>query len=163
MGAFATSYIPTVASQVTRAADSATIAAGTWYNTAAGTWYFTGETQTFPRYLILDNSGATKYPMYVHSAAGGIGNFDGTNLTLTANTTVAGTTFKAATAYGTTVAKAVLNGGTVATGTYNGAFSTIATFLLGASTGGSQICGHLQTVNFYPTALPDASLKGLTT
>ena len=162
-GAFATSYIPTLGSTATRNADSATIPAGTWYNTAAGTWYFNGETQTFPRYLIVDNSGAAKYPMYVHSAAGGIGNFDGTNLTLTGNNTTARTTFKAATTYSGSVATAVLNGGTVATGTYNGAFSTIATFKLGGATGaGGEIDGHIQSIRFYPTALSSVSQQSIT-
>lgn len=162
-GAFATSYIPTVGSTATRNADSATIPAGTWYNTAAGTWYFNGETQTFPRYLIVDNSGTAKYPMYVHSAAGGIGNFDGTNLTLTGNNTTARTTFKAATTYSGSIATAVLNGGTVATGTYNGAFSTIATFKLGGATGaGGEIDGHIQSIRFYPTALSSVSQQSIT-
>ena len=41
-GAFATSYIPTVASQVTRAADAASMTGtnfSSWYNQAEGTWY----------------------------------------------------------------------------------------------------------------------------
>ena len=101
--------------------------------------------------------------MYVHSAAGGIGNFDGTNLTLTGNNTTARTTFKAATTYSGSVATAVLNGGTVATGTYNGAFSTIATFKLGGATGaGGEIDGHIQSIRFYPTALSSVSQQSIT-
>jgi hypothetical protein len=163
-GAFATSYMPTTTSQFTRAADVASVnTLSPWYNSAAGTWFVEADTKSGPRYLVIDNSGASEFPIYVHSG-GGIGNYDGTNLTVTVNTITADTVFKSATTFTGTAAKAVLNAGTVASGTYNGAFSNITSFLLGNSTGGSgNINGHLRRITFYPRVLTSTELQTLTT
>jgi len=65
-GAFATSYIPTVASQVTRAADSASMIGNNfarWFNQTAGTFYFdstfNGTTASLQRLGISVSDGTT--------------------------------------------------------------------------------------------------------
>jgi hypothetical protein len=120
--AFSTSYIPTVASQVTRAADAASITGtnfSSWYQGIEGTFYF--ESQKSPqtlngRYFEVTNSNGQSYitwvqansttaqaSIYVNNSSQAVLNFTNTSLTL----------FKGAVAYKTNDVAACVNGETV--------------------------------------------------
>ena len=166
-GAFATSYIPTVLSQVTRTADTATITGqnfSQWYNQSEGTlvaeWLLTHANAT-GRYIAQVNS---------PTVAQGIGlwvNSDGLNTrawvgatSVTAGNASSSTPNKAALGYRATDNAVSLNGAAAvassATGPTDGNF-----FSIGFS-GVSQINGHIRRITYYPTRLSNAQLQALT-
>lgn len=152
-GAFATSYIPTVASQVTRNADVVSMT-GTnfsdWYNASAGTFFFRGSTQlgatrhflngptTNDRFLSSSAAGSTGISDLTNSAVGGI---------ITANTT-----FNATVSYGASGLAASLNGGASGTSAYSGVFASVNQLQIGRR-GGLYMVGHIQKLNYYPQEL----------
>ncbi len=180
-GAFATSYIPTVASQVTRNADVATMT-GTnftdWFNASQGTLYAEGNTfNAGPR-------AAGSNPICL------AGIYDGTAsnrllLTLINNTAtqiagrfVAGGTsliagLGASFALGSVVKEAgsyisgnsAIYGNSVVAGTSAGAFTfTPNQLIFGAAPNGTAeyLCGWVRKVNFYNIALTQAQLAAIT-
>jgi hypothetical protein len=161
-GSFATSYIPTVASQVTRSADVATMTGtnfSSWYNAAEGSFVFEGSTQlgatrhflngqtSNDRFLSSSAAGSTGISDLTNSAVGGI---------ITANTT-----FKAAVSYGLGGLAASLNGGTAGTSAYSGVFASVNELQIGRR-GALYIIGHIRSIAYYNTQLPNAQLQALT-
>lgn len=166
MGAFATSYIPTLGSTATRNADSASITTLTpWFNAAAGTVYSQIDTVVSISPKLFSRLGPT--------ISGGIGPYatstnvildkNGTGSLITVSGALVATSTKTAWSYdGTNVAISV-NGGTVATvaavlGTpadalYIGRDSSALTNFLN---------GHIQSLRYYPTRLANASLQSIT-
>lgn len=167
-GAFATSYIPTVASTVTRSADVATMTGtnfSSWYNQSAGTFVASADTaggNGTSRFVV--SASGTNIFAYLHSTASAGANYDGTNLLLTGNTASVNVPFNIAGAYATSGStKAVtLNGGTVASGTYNGAFSSATLLYLGGGLTGTYLNGHIRTVTYYNSRLTNTQLQALT-
>lgn len=165
-GAFATSYIPTVASQVTRSADIAVIQApnfAPWFNGTAGTFVVQADTfaPSGTRALAAPGSGSSAL-IYVTSSSF-IGIYDGTNIVATANTVSPNTAFKGATAYSASGLAAVLNNGTVASGSYTGSFASVSSIYLGTNAVAGSINGHIRSIKYYPTQLTNAQLQALTT
>jgi len=173
-GAFATSYIPTVASQVTRAVDVASVnTLSPWYNSVAGTLYAEVD--------------------YIAAAAGGVGDYnsslsDGTTSniillasvtgtvgqvisggTTTFNQTVGsrpaiGATQKNALAYAANDANNATNGTAGTTDTSVTVPTAITKLNLG-NRGDSQgyLNGHLRRLTYHPRRLTNAELQTLTT
>jgi hypothetical protein len=178
-GSFATSYIPTVASTVTRSADVATMTGtnfSSWYNQSAGTFV-----ADFDKYSTTQQGGVVSAGSTVAVSATAIcldGHNDGkirayienggvvelANVTL-ANYT-ANTPIKAAIAYATNNAVGAAAGalGTVDTSVV---VPTVDTFTIGNirnSTGAptTPLNGHIRQIAYYNTRLSDATLQALT-
>jgi hypothetical protein len=162
-GPFATSYIPTVASQVTRTADVATITGANfsqWFNAAEGS--FIAE--------ITSSGGAP-----VQRALTAIGASAAEQIAIGADVTRVRTgsvdigafyiatilTGKRAVAYASSQQAAANNGSAVST-TNAGLPSGIATFYVGSSATGSQLNGWVRSIQYYPTRLSNAQLQALT-
>jgi hypothetical protein len=174
-----TSYIATGASQVTRAVDTAIIAAGaafnSWYTgvttgTFVANWYGNASSTT-ARSVVATSDQTTKHlHMYQTPSALTLrlADFPVTTVT-TANSLTAGALTKGAFSYAASATSLCLNGGTVATGTL--AFSAAPTWLSigGPSTNGTSITdttvmlnNSIRTLKYFPTRLTDGQIQGLT-
>lgn len=168
-GAFATSYIPTVASQVTRTADLATVTGANfsrWYNQSAGS--FVVEFQTvqsataIARNIVGFDSSNSKLVVYIASTGTQAGTWDGSAAVTASGSVVSGTP-KVAMAYSASDRAITTNGGTVATGAAPAAGFTASTILnIGGTTGSGLVNGHLRRIRYYPTRLSNTQLQALT-
>jgi len=175
MAAFATSYIPTQASQVTRAADNASMLGdnfSTWYNATEGTLLGQGLkpalsssnsalatlfTSGSTRMLIGNNvggGGSTEADFYVQNSGS-----DQAWLRF-ASAVSANTAFKIAGAYKANDFAASANAATALTDT-SGTVPSIASFAIG--NGGSSAAyfnGTIRSISYYPTRLANATGAG---
>jgi hypothetical protein len=170
VGAFATSFIPTAASQVTRTADLASMT-GTnftdWYSATRGSFVCKFDTYGTVgggtgRGLLLDSAATTLWPMYRHST-GPAAIFDGTTLALSSSSIPSfPTVSKVAIRYGSSEQAVSLNGSTRVT-------STSAGFALtGIKIGGSQgsilpLAGRIQNIFYYLVKFTDSEMRAFTT
>jgi hypothetical protein len=183
LGAFATSYIPTVASTVTRTADSASItgaAFSPWYNQSEGTIIAqfvatttgvssTGASEFLFVYDIDSAAAPTSGHTMVLSAAYGPGWNTITRIlgvaqaTLSGSMTLGNTSVrKIAFAYRTDDFAASANGGAATTDT-SGTLPTNDRMTIGGQNINSNtITGYMQRITYYPTRLTDAQLQALT-
>lgn len=183
-GAFATSFIPTVASTVTRAADITSMTGtnfSSWYNQSEGTIVAqfvattTGVTSTggsaFPFVYEIDSAAASNSSNQLILSSGyGPG--------WNASTTILGVTQaslqgsmslgnasvrKIAYAYRTNDFAASANGGAVVTDT-SGTLPSPDRIGIGCqnSSGSNTFTGYMRTLTFYPSRLTDAQLQALT-
>ena len=166
-GSFATSYIPTVASQVTRTADVATITGenfSQWYNQSAGTFVvsfdtiWSGNASASCGVIGFDGS-ASKRLIYIPGANQVAATFDGT-LALSSGNVVPGPS-KVASAYDTGRA-IIVNGASLATGTMAAGYSTATSLNVGNYAGINYLNGHILQIVYFPTRLSDAQLQTLT-
>ena len=170
-GSFATSYIPTAASAVARSADSATMTGtnfSSWYNQTQGTFVANSECggistaafvaqagvvgsgdyidvlrlQPTTKYLVVDNS--------VQQVAIDLG-----------VTPAAGVFNKSAVTYRVNDFAAAINGGAVLTDSV-GDVPTPDRFFIGNSDGAYFLNGHIASIAYYNTRLPNATLQSLT-
>jgi hypothetical protein len=180
-GSFPTSYIPTVASTVTRTADQANIAApmfAPWYNQPEGTFvaqfdYSGGTSANNPsgRFVLAASNASPNnlHAIYnrfgvaqsgLTSDGGATQAVPGAGTSLAVNT-VANTAY----AYKTNDFGFSYNGGAAVVDTSG----TVPTNLVILGIGGSGystpafINGHLRSINYYPLRLTNAQLQGLTT
>lgn len=167
-GAFATSYIPTVASQVTRTADVAQINApnfAPWYNASAGTFTvgfdttWTGNAD-ISRFVLSLEAGANKRVVYINAGANTAAVREDANALFATGVVVPGPS-KVASAYSGSTKSIVSNGGAVATGSFGG-WGSPSLLCLGSTGSGNYISGHIRSVRYYPTQLTDAQLQALT-
>jgi hypothetical protein len=175
-GAFATSYIPTVASQVTRTADQASIVApmfAPWFNASAGTFVaefsaLTAANTASANIASLYASGTNLNRIWMWSGAPGVvrnsvlsagtTSAELTGVTITANTTV-----KAAAAYSADSFAFSTNGGAPATdntGAVPVGVSLLGIGQLGINT--EYLNGHIRRITYYPVRLSDLQLQALT-
>jgi hypothetical protein len=175
VGAFATSYIPTVASQVTRNTDVAAMT-GTnfsdWYNQTEGT--FVAEISlnnapavaTFSLYSVSDNTANER--IFVGTGFGSGGNInalvtDGGVLqaqTINGGLASAGL-YKYGNAYAANDFASAANGGSVVTDA-SGTLPTVDRLYIGASAvGTAPINGHVRQIAYFNTRLPNAQLETL--
>lgn len=159
-GAFATSYIPTVASQVTRTADVATISApnfSSWFNANEGAFIFSGDS-AYGNGGFIGSTPTTGAILYGNNGAART--FNGTNFIGTANAATVNTRFVAALSYSLTGRSIVLNAGTVSTDANLIQQPTAIT--LGGAFGGGYLNGHIRSLAYYPTRLTNQQLQALT-
>ena len=175
-GAFATSYIPTVASQVTRAADQTSIVApnfAPWYNQSEGTFVCDFDTNTL-------NASATSVYASVFATDGTANNFNGLynygnfvgGAVRTGNVTQAdingggspanNTTIKSAIAYATNDIAVTVNGATPVTDTSAVIGTTMNQLTIGNRNNLNYRNGHIRSIRYYPTRLSNAQLQALT-
>jgi len=178
-GAFATSYIPTVASQVTRAADVAAITGPNftpWYNQSAGTFVVEGSRL---------HGGNSYAALAVARAAGGIteridmglGSGQGGSAGVSRDDVVVGgvnqaalgdfaafaanTPYRGALAYAANDFASATSGANLATDA-SGTVPTVALLDLGNRNSGNFLNGHIRSIRFYPSRLTNAQLQALT-
>ena len=176
----ASSYIPTGVNQVTRAADTAIIAAGSNFNS----WYTGGTTGTFianwygsassatARSVIATSDVDDKH-LHLQQTASALtlrlADYLAVATVTTSNSLTANALTNGAFSYASTATSLCLKGGTVATGTLG--FSVAPTFLSigGASTNGTSITdtasmlnNSIRTIKYFPTRLSNTQLQTIT-
>jgi hypothetical protein len=170
-GAFATSYIPTVASQVTRSADVASVnTLSPWYNATEGTLYAEAtpygvlpdtriaaldDGTSLNRHMIWGtlSSSTTRYEVITGGVA---------QVGLTVNgTLVANTTTKAAAAYKVNDFAFSVNGGAALTDTV-GTLPSVTALRIGGSAGAPLFNGSIRRITYYPRRLSNAEIQAIT-
>jgi hypothetical protein len=165
-GSFPTSYIPTVASQVTRSADSASMTGtnfSSWYNQSEGTIYSeylpTLASSGVP--VGLDNSGTRSFIIYDALSSLSQNFFKGSSGSSALGTATAGSSVKVAVALDVTTASGVMNGSNIQSVTQTmqvpnrlciGAENTTSNFLNST----------IKKITYFPKRLPDAELQEMT-
>jgi len=160
-GAFATSYIPTVASQVTRSPDSATMTGtnfSSWYRADEGSFYGEFITIRTGAGLLGDQTGSSAI---LYSNSRDLLTFNGTNGAAATNSYTSNIPFKGAVSYSASGRSVTLNAGTV--GTSTGLMQNITTFTIGRAFSSIYLNGNIKKVAYYPLRLTNAELQGLTT
>ena len=175
-GSFATSYIPTAAASVTRSADSVTMTGtnfSSWYNQSEGTFVANIS-------LLALSTSATQEVFEARNGAPNIMTFRANNtvgtISTTATTAGAGQGFlelagaavtsqqKLAYAYKLNDTALVKDGGTVATDTTYDVPIGLVEIAIGSRTNATcQLNGHIASLTYYNTRLPNATLQSLTT
>jgi hypothetical protein len=175
-GAFPTSYIQTVASQVTRSADAASMTGtnfSSWYNQAAGTLYAEHQkfgTTTFQRVAGMSDGGFDN-PIAIGYGSGSpnnlltivsVGAVTQAQLTLV-SPSATNINYKAALAYAVNDFASVANAGTVQTDT-SGTIPVVSRLNIGVgdNTSANPLNGHIRKVAYYPIRCTNAQLQGLT-
>jgi hypothetical protein len=168
---FATSYIPTVASQVTRTADTATMTGtnfSSWYNASEGTMVAFFNTTTAvtsvslgafgisdgtsnERLSIRRNSGNTNAAFIV---------VDGGTTQYSQQVTAASGPYRSALAYSSSGFMGVNNGTLATAGT--GTLPTVTQAEIGFGQLITRLNGHLSSITYYPTRFTDAQSQALT-
>jgi hypothetical protein len=173
-GAFATSYIPTVASQVTRSSDAASMTGtnfSSWYNADEGTLYadfaspsgVNAYVATMTTVAGVRNSGSfilnrtTANGAFVFGRTAGGVNYD-TGTTF-ASGVLAG---KIAGAYTTTIAKGSANGSSVLSSSATNIPQFNFLYIGSSIDFGGNINGTMKKLAFYPKSLPNAELVEMT-
>lgn len=165
-GAFPTSYIPTAASQVTRASDNASMTGtnfSSWYNVGQGSFYsefipYVTSSSSLRSIVFVDAA----IPLYIVQNTTTLRTYDGTTVVVTANSITGGVAQKGAVGYGQSSVSLTLNAGTVATGSFDGQYGTTAAYF-GSSNSASQLLnGTIKRFAYYPTRLSNTELQGLT-
>lgn len=175
MAAFASSYIKTEASQVTRSADAASMTGtnfSSWYRQDAGTFVLTATTNTvgspnFPRFFYVrgaDTSNAISVLQF--RAAGQFGANVTTNGVNQGDTAVNGLTvgslFSGAVAYATNDVAVSFNGSAVATDTTVTLPAVTTLDISNVSGTGQAFSGYIRKLSYYNVRLTNAQLQALT-
>ncbi len=162
-GDFATSYIPTTATAVTRQADNLTIPVGGWFNSSAGT-------QSAIFYAPSIVSGVNRVLGYTPGSGCPIcftGSkqiwWDGSALA-TSNSLTANVINKVASGYTSSLKTTVLNGGTVISGALGGTpISSATNFYIGSETASTNyLNGQISVLKYYPSAVTGTQLQLMT-
>jgi hypothetical protein len=177
-GAFPTSYIPTGASAVTRAADVASISDGPsgsnfsgWYDATQGTLYAEGAvpsgTSSARALAGIDDGTNNERILFGHNGTTAIQNLivDGgviqVNTTVTANSFPVNTYRKLAFAFRENDFAAIIAPDTVETDT-SGTLPTPTQLQIGNAPGRSQPCLPIKRLTYWPARLPNNVLQTLT-
>jgi hypothetical protein len=169
-GAFASSYIPTVGSQLTRAADVASVnTLSPWFSQPNGTLYI--EADTFePSSLVVKNAVAINdgSSVNMHRVLSYFGKIGGNTVVASVNsadlqpyTYTVNTPFKFAYAYATNNFAAVGNGGAPSTDPL-GALPTGLTVMGVGNLSGVFWNGYIRRITYYPQRLTNAQLQSIT-
>jgi hypothetical protein len=173
-GSFATSYIPTVASTVSRSADVASMTGtnfSSWYNQAEGTFVaafdMAGGSAALSsnRAVLVAREGATSNQM-IYNGSGQITGWttiSGVDQAfLTTGALAADTVTNAAYAYKANDFAASRNGGSAVTDT-SGSLPVPTAFGIGSNAASSLfLSGHIRAIAYYNTRLPNTQLQTLT-
>ncbi len=170
------SYIPTVASTATRAADNCYAdSISSWYTQGSGTMLFFGRPTVPSTRTMLTFSVGTNVPriqMYGSTSTDVVCFLEnpsgtGANIVFPSGTLVNGTAFKSAWAFETGNHAACINAGTVATASTSSPAvpsSGITRLNIGMRYDGfNQFNGHVISAKYWPTRLANATLQAITT
>jgi hypothetical protein len=172
-GAFPTSYIPTVASQVTRAADFAVMTGtnfSSWYNAAQGTLYTEANTPAFATTYVfadINNNSTSNYIRHSTTSAGTSTTFNVVNnTTTTANPSVTvtlGSNRKMAGAYAVNSVQQSVNGSLGTEDTSSDIPTSLVQMNIGSrATGANVVNGTIKKIAYYPLRVTNANLQALT-
>jgi hypothetical protein len=172
MAAFASSYIPTGASTVTRSADVASVdTLSPWFNATEGTLFAevdtVAPTSSANKYVAELSDGTTnnRTILYIGDDAftkGFIAVSGAAQASLINSTTIsANIAVKQSLAYEVNNIGLVTNGGTVDTDT-SASIPTVSILRIGAGVGAEPLNGHLRRIAYYPRRLTNAELQALT-
>ena len=173
-GSFATSYIPTVASTVTRSADVATMTGtnfSSWYNQSEGTFVINADSANLSTAfastaLTVFQNASNRYGFHARPAAGGFSwytyvgaveqaRFDSAAIAANQVVSMAG-------AYKLNDTNASFNGSIGTTDTSCSLASAMTTLYLGVEVNLNYLNGHIRQIAYYNTRLPNAQLQTLT-
>jgi hypothetical protein len=160
-GAFATSYIPTVASQVTRAADQVSILTSAFpYSATAGTVAldFTTFAVGATRYVVDTGSNDGAF-VYLVSSGSGIRMFDGTT-GITSGSMVVGIPKKVAHAFDVGGLAGSADGAAVVTAAFDGGFGLGTSLSINRN---GNYNGHIKRLDYYAVRKSNAELQVLST
>lgn len=173
-GSFATSYIPTLASSVTRSADVASVnTLSPWYNATEGTLFaefvLNGVVGKYARAVAFSdgtNGDTIEIRSWEPTSSMSFTVVDGSanQCDITTSAPVANTIYKYAGAYKVNDFAASKNGGTVGTDT-SGTIPTVDRLIIGrsgASDAGTELNGWMRRIAYYPRRLTNAELQSLT-
>jgi len=162
-GTFATSYIPTGATTVTRAKDFASTAVNKIsYNPAAGTFgvefqtIFT--TTSIPRYILTGNNNQL---LYLAANTGTITSFDGQVPALSGSVSASGVLAKVYLGYSATVRSLSARGADATSSRTAQKFSTMTMLRIGHLIDAIPFCGWIKSLAYYPTPMSDTEIKTL--
>jgi hypothetical protein len=175
VGAFPTSYIPTVASSVTRNADAATMTGvnfSSWYRADEGSVYcevVSAPINTIAQRYLTISDGTNSNIIFARRTTSGIPavavNASGvTQADISSGSAITGgASFKSAFAYQVNNIAISTNAATV--GTDTSAVTPVVTSMnIGSSEGATQLLnGTIKKLAYYPTRLSNAQLQALTT
>lgn len=183
---YATSYIPTVASTVTRAADTSTSATVTraadvasMTGTNFSSWYNQSEGTICGKFLLESNRTSTRWLATLRSNSGLVNAFSVGRVS--PDNIYAEAYFNNSAVYAVSAAFPSLRVGQIALavksgsirGAFNGTLSTASSGLFGDLADGSMqigrqfngiesLCGTIARLTYYPVRLPDATLQAIT-
>ena len=169
VGAFVTSYIPSISASATRNADvlSLTGAAdvvASWFNKDAGTWLVEryGSPAAIASAVCVDDGAATNR-ILVRQDASRVPHFIvGSTADVTGSAVVAGSAFKTAAAYAANDVSVSIGGGAVSTDATVTLPAGMTTARIGSSSAGEYANAPISRIRYYPRRLPNATLKSLT-
>jgi hypothetical protein len=170
-GAFATSYIPTIASTVTRSADVATITGSLfsqWYNQSAGSFIVVADSPgvSGAANITTVDDGTLNERIRILTDVldpkvivtdGGV-----TQANIDAGAITALQPFNMSAAYALNDIAACLNGGSVGTDT-SATLPTVTILRAGADSAGNYLNGHIRSIRYVPVRAADFQLQQVTT
>jgi len=167
-GAFATSYIPTVASQVTRTPDQTTMTStnfSSWYNQSEGTFVTSVDCPASGvRTEMSVDDGSVNNMFRMRSQVTDpffIARVGGANVViLDGGTITANTPYTQANAYAVNNYGVSVNGGTAVTSA-SGAVPTVNQMTIGWESVGNYLNGHVRRIAYYSTRLADTTIQAL--
>jgi len=170
-GAFATSYIPTTTTALTRNADVASMTGtnfSSWYNASEGTFVtqFTNRNPLINAVPVTANDNTNNNRIGFDVTSTGFGRLvvdtAGASQVLVGTAgLVAGGSAKMAGAYKVNDFAISKDGGAVSTDT-NGTVPTVTQLQIGSRVSALFLNSYIQRIAYYPTRLPDATLVALT-
>ena len=170
-GAFATSYIPTVASTVTRSADVATINGSLfsqWYGQSEGSFAVNTSPIAVDNDIVfsVSNSGGYNNSIYFPADSGAqfiVVNGGAVQANIDAGTVTANITNKIAGAYKASNFAASVGGGAVVA-TTSGTIPTVDRAVIGGLevNTANRFNGHIRSIDYIPTRIADFQLQALT-
>jgi hypothetical protein len=174
-GAFPTSYIPTTSATVTRAADNASMVGSnfsSWYNQSEGTIYAQAESfqaTSGPNAVVTISDGTVSNRLGLRRA----GNSAESNIIVVASNTIqvnflsgsgtwaVSTYAKSILAYEVNNFASSFNASNVLIAT-SGTVPVVSQMDIGYGGNNVKLNGHIQSIKYYPTRLPNADLQRLT-
>jgi hypothetical protein len=163
-GAFATSYIPTVASQVTRSSDAASMTGlnfSSWFNNAEGTLYGEASTpSTLVTVNIEDNSGNNFIGIRHRAVSGEFGRVVDNSIAQASFTSTFTSNSKVVIAYKVNDFAGSVNSALPLTDS-SGVVPVVSRALIGA-TASAVFNGTIKKLAYYPVRLPNAELQEMT-
>ena len=167
-GAFATSYIPTVASQVTRAADSASMIGNNfarWYNQTEGTFAAKGNKAAIGAVtnILGVSDGTTNNRMRLYQESNNTVTFN-TSVLNSTTTSNGSTAYSAAAAYSSNGVAVTCNAGTVAVSAAGAVPVGISSMDIGRNSPASTVTlnGTLSRIAYYNRRLSNTELQSIT-